>query len=104
MNEITFVSGAVMEGMMELFGHEQHKAVSRYINRLYAIENDMGCYIGTIDIDGNVKPLSVIYKSKELALSRLREYKRDVQQENKKTHAFPAEPELQIEKMEEKRI
>lgn len=96
--EASFALGSIFEGMMELFNHEQHKALATYKDRLLLIENEKGCYIGSIDLEGKVKSVSHIFKNKESALMMLNEFKKSLTVNRNKNLNFEVDYDLQIEK------
>ena len=72
-NEVSFAAGSIFEGMLELFGNEQHKALEKYRNKLHVIENESGSYIGQVKTNGNTHVFEN-FNSIEEGDKRLREF------------------------------
>lgn len=96
--EASFALGSIFEGMMELFNHEQHKALATYKDRLLIIENEKGCYIGSIDLEGKIQSVSNIFKNREIALVRLNEFTKSLPVNRHKDQNLQVDHDLQIER------
>ncbi|WP_385943086.1 hypothetical protein [Thalassorhabdus alkalitolerans] len=87
--EVSFASGAVLEGMFDLFGKEQHKALEKYQQRMHVIETEKGAYIGQVTPGGKLNSLSH-FMEKEDAKKQLQEF-REMQKERGQEREFVRE-------------